>query len=136
MIVSNYITLLFLYFFILDKNHCLYGKRNMLTDRNQPKYQRWTPSKTIFLIPIGKSNVSNFVKKNIISKLGLSNSIKIKIVVVENWDEQPTVRIAHFTSALDLSNTLGDLHRIWTNVIGRGEAAQNSSDVKIRPKRI
>ena len=36
----------------------------------------------------------------------------IGVVVVENWDEQPIVRIAPFTSSLGLSNNSGDLRKI------------------------
>ena len=60
----------------------------------------------------------------------------IIIVMVENWGENPTVKIAPFTSDQDIDNNSGKLRRLWTNVIGQGEAAQNPSDVEIRPRRI
>ena len=41
------------------------------------------------------------------------------LFVVENWGEQPTVRIAPL---MDIGNNSGDLSRIWTNMIGRGGA--------------
>ena len=51
-------------------------------------------------------------------------------IVEENWDEQPTIRIA-----LYLGNNSGNLRRL-TNVTSRDEAAQNSSGVRIRPRQI
>ncbi|GFZ09875.1 hypothetical protein Acr_21g0004740 [Actinidia rufa] len=53
----------------------------------------------------------------------------LKSVVVEIWDEQPTVKIV-----FKLGNDLKDLRK-RTDVIGRGEAAINPSDVEMRPSR-
>ena len=61
--------------------------------------------------------------------------IIIIIIVVENWGEQPTVRIAPFTSDQDLGNNSSNLRKICTNMIGRG-GAQNPSGMEIRPRRI
>ena len=53
--------------------------------------------------------------------------LKLVIVEVKIWGEQPTVELL-------FGKYLGDLHR-RTKVNGRGEDAQNSSNMQIRPRR-
>ena len=60
--------------------------------------------------------------------------LSMSSVMVEIWDEQPTIRIAHKLGVY-LSKDLGYDLRNRTNITSRVEAAKNSSNVNMRLRR-